>query len=135
MGAFGDGASRKNKRSAAKKSGEEFGDDFKGWINVNLSDEEKETFGKWFEGAAFWENFVFFASDGCSLSVKPNTRDGGFLAVAVHRRVASPNYGLGVSARARTPDVALGRLIFVLTILNREESWEAVQPMADPDRW
>lgn len=135
MGTYGDGKERKKRSDRAKEGESEYGDDFVGWINLSLGDEKKEMFDGWFAGSSFWENFVFFASDGCHISVKPNTRDGGFIATAIHRRCASPNYGYGVSARARTADVALGRLVFTLTILAREEDWAKVQPLADPDRW
>lgn len=135
MGAFGDGERKTKKSKGAAAADEVYGDEFKGWVNLNLTAAEKENFDAWFAGEGFLDGLFYFASDGCHVGVKPSARDGGFLATAVHRRIGSPNYGLGVSARGRTANVALGRLIFSLVILDHENDWQKVQPIADPDRW
>ena len=108
---------------------------FRGYLNLNLTDEQKAQFPAWFEGSSFWEMFNSFVEDGVNISVKWVAKEGCYLASGTQRREASPNAGLVVTARGRGADIALGRLAFVLTILSHTERWEDTQPMADSDRW
>jgi hypothetical protein len=135
MGAYGNGKDPKRGKKATTADEGEYGDAFRGYINLNLTDEQKEGFDAWVESQAYWEAFEFFCSDGVSLSVKRNPRDGNYLSSAVQRRTASENYGLAVTCRASSASKALGRLLFTLTILSHSARWEDVQPLADPDRW
>lgn len=108
---------------------------FRGYLNVDLSDEQKASFGKWFSSAAFWEQLNFQVGDGVNLSVKWIAKEQCFMASGTQRREASPNAGLVVTARGREADTALGRLVYTLTYLSRTDSWEETQPMANSDRW
>lgn len=108
---------------------------FVGYINLSLSDEEKSSFDAWAESASFWEALEVFPADGVHLSLKVDTRSGGYLASGTQRRSTSPNAGLVVTARAREAAKALGRLLFSLTVLSHYEKWEDRQTRADPDRW
>lgn len=108
---------------------------FRGYINLNLSDEQKASYEKWAESAAFWEALEAFTSDGCNLSLKWVAKEGCFLASATQRREDSPNAGLVVTARGKAAGTALGRVLFCLTVLAHSERWEDTQPLADPDRW
>lgn len=136
--ARGDYSSKNGKDKPARGAGKVGGGydaAFRGFINVNLSEDDKARFEAWFASASFWEVLKGQVADGVSVSVKVNQRDGGFIASAQQRRADSPNAGLVVTARGREPDVALGRVVFILALLSHSERWEDVQPMADPDRW
>lgn len=109
--------------------------EFRGYINLNLSDEQKAGYEAWAESASFWEALEAFTGDGCNLSLKWVGKEGHFLASATQRREDSPNAGLVVTARGKSAGTALGRVLFTLTILARHERWEDTQPLADPDRW
>lgn len=128
-----DGNERTSRKSS--KVGQGYDAAFRGYINVSLTKEQKEAFPVWSSGASYWEAFNFFAGDGVNLSVKYEAKSSCFLASGTQRRENSPNAGLVVTARAREAEVALARLLFTLTVLNKSESWESVQPIADPDRW
>lgn len=108
---------------------------FRGYINLNLSDEQKEAYVKWAESASFWEALEFHTADGVNLSLKVEPKSGGFLASATQRRAGSPNAGLVVTARGKDASTAFGRVLYCLTVLSRKEKWEDTQPLADPDRW
>lgn len=117
------------------KMGETYDAVFKGYINLNLSTEQKAAFDSWAGGASPWEALEAHVADGVNLSLKVEPKSGGFLASATQRRVSSPNAGLVVTARGGDATKALLRVLFCLVILSHAERWEDVQPLADPDRW
>jgi hypothetical protein len=126
----------KNK-PARKPSGVGGGMDaaFRGYINLQLSADQKAAYEDWSGSASLWEALQGFCSDGVNLSLKLDPRSEGYIASGTQRRESSPNAGLVVTARARDAGTALGRLLFSLTILSHAERWEDMQPIADPDRW
>lgn len=118
-----------------KHVGKGFDADFRGFINLSLNDAEKAAYDQWAEGTTIWDVLEAQAADGVAVSVKVDPKSGGYMASATQRREDSTNAGLVVTARGKTAATAFGRVIYCLAILSREESWEATQPMADPDRW
>lgn len=108
---------------------------FVGYINLQLTDDEKSAFPAWFESASFWPAFSNIVEAGVNISVKIEQKSGGFLASGTQRLNASPNAGLVVTARARDASTALGRLVFSLLVLSHYERWVDRQAVADPDRW
>lgn len=134
MGAYDD----KSNKGSARKSGEGaagYDAPFRGYINVNLTDEQKADYGAWAESDQVWVTLEASAADGVNLSLRIDPKSGGFLASATQRRAASPNAGLVVTARGRSAAVAWGRMLFILDLLHKYKKWEDLQPMADPDRW
>lgn len=108
---------------------------FRGYVNLNLTDEQKGVFAAWLETSALWETLEAAVADGVNLSLKLDPKGGGCLASATQRRPGSPNAGLVVTARGRDAWTAWGRVLYCLTVLGHKERWEDTQPMADPDRW
>lgn len=108
---------------------------FRGYINYNLSDEQKSAYPTWAASGSYWEALQGFTEAGVNLSLKRERKSGGFLASGTQRDPASVNAGLCATARARNAADAMGRLLYVLTLLSRSDRWEDVQPLADPDRW
>jgi hypothetical protein len=108
---------------------------FRGYINLNLSDEQKTAYDTWAGSASLWEALEFHVADGVNLSLKIDARNDGFLASATQRREDSPNAGLVVTARGRDAATAWGRCLYILTVLAHKERWEDTQPLANPDRW
>src|SRR3954462_12338537 len=111
------------------------GADFRGYINLNLSDEQKEAYVLWAASGSFWEALEYNTGAGVNLSLKRDAKGGGFLASATQRDSNSPNAGLCVTARGKDATTAWGRVLYCLTILNRKARWEDTQPLANPDRW
>lgn len=109
--------------------------EFRGYVNLALSDEQKSAYEAWSQSQAYWEALEGFVSSGVQLSLKRELKQGGYLASATQRDPKSPNAGLVVTARGREATVAFGRVLFCLTILSRHERWEDTQPVANPDRW
>lgn len=125
------------KNTTAKQGGVGAGYDaaFRGYINLNLTDEQKEAWSSWAETshpAAWLESAV---ADGVNIALRLDAKSGGFLASATQRREDSPNAGLCCTARARDPHAALSRLLYCIALLSEGETWEKVQPLANPDRW
>jgi len=106
---------------------------FRGFINVDLSDAAKEAFPAWLEEMGFDNALEAYCRGGVVLSVKVDPKSGGFLASATDKGEGSKNAGLATTARGRDPYTALARLLFVLGSLG--DDWEAVQPIAQGDRW
>lgn len=109
--------------------------EFRGYINVQLSDEQKAAYPQWSESASFWDVLDAQVSDGVNIALRREKGGEAFLASATQRRVDSVNAGLCVTARGRDAASAFGRVLFILAFLGHRESWEATQPIADPDRW
>jgi hypothetical protein len=109
--------------------------EFRGYINLELTDAQKDTYPTWAASEAFWSALQAFTEGGVNLSLKRERKSGGFLASATQRDPASVNAGLCVTARGKDAGTAFGRVLFCLTILARKERWEEVQAMANPDRW
>jgi len=108
---------------------------FRGYINLDLNKDEKAAYVKWAAPETVFAVFALVLEDGVNVAVKPDPKQDGFLASATQRRESSVNAGLCVTARAGDAVTAFGRLMYLLSILARAESWEATQPMANPDRW
>lgn len=109
--------------------------EFRGYVNYNLSDEQKATYAAWAEGQGYYETLEASVESGVNLSLKLDPKGGGFLASATQRNPASPNAGLVVTARGRDAVTAWGRVVFVLALLSHKPRWEDTQRVADPDRW
>lgn len=139
MGSRGNYGEQNGKEKPTRKSGEVgAGDDvaFRGYINLELSAEDKERFGSWLASDAATSMFDAAVTDGCHLSLKRDPKTaGGFLATATNRRADSPNAGLCVTARAKEPQLALWRLVYCLELLYTTGHWEDRQAVANPDRW
>lgn len=126
------------KAQPARKSGglgARFNAEFKGYINLDLSDADKERFGFWITSPEATEMFDAAVTDGVNISVKIDPKGTGFIASATQRREDSPNAGLCVTARARAPELAMWRVVFCLALLYAGGDWESTQPRANPDRW
>lgn len=135
-------ASKKNDRDLANskaswegkpRPGQEPANGFRGFINLDLSDQQKAEFPAWFDSQDFGEALSYHAYSGVVLSVKVDTKSGGFMASATQKNVDSVNSGLAVTARASNALTAMERLVYVLALLG--EDWEATQPRAQGDRW
>lgn len=133
-----DYANKNGKQNTARKPssvGEKYDAPFRGYVNVNLSPEQKETYVAWSNSESFWDWLQSSVEDGVNLSLKLDPKGSGYLGSATQRRSSSPNAGLVVTARGDTAAKALGRTLFCLAILGQKERWEDTAPVADPDRW
>ncbi len=109
--------------------------EFRGYINLDLTEDQKGMYPTWAASGALWEALEAFTESGVNLSLKRERKTGGFMGSATQRAPDSPNAGLCVTARGKDASTALGRLLFCLTILSKKERWEDTQPLANPDRW
>lgn len=109
--------------------------EFRGYINVDLSVEQKGQYPAWAASGSYWEALQGFTEAGVNISLKRERKTGGYVASGTQRDPASVNAGLCVTARAKNASDALGRLLFILTYLSHADRWEDTQPVADPDRW
>jgi hypothetical protein len=131
---FGDNGKRRSNAGASTAT-DGFDAPFRGYINLELTADEKDAFPAWVADGGLDPVVSAVVADGVNLSLKVDPKGTGFLASATQRRVSSVNAGLVVTARGKEPLVAWGRLIFTLAVLSRSERWEDTQPVANPDRW
>lgn len=108
---------------------------FRGYINLTLSQADKEAFAAWGNSSYASETLEEQIADGVNLALKRDPKGEGFLASGTQRRADSPNAGLCVTARGNSAALAWWRLVYCLYILSAHERWEDTQPLADPDRW
>jgi hypothetical protein len=115
------------------RPGQEPNGGFRGFINLDLSDEQKAAFPAWFDSQDFGETLSYHAFSGVVLSVKKDAKGGGFMASATQKDVGNVNSGLAVTARAANALTAMERLVYILALLG--DDWEETQPRAQGDRW
>jgi hypothetical protein len=127
------GKDRPSKRT--RKVGTGYDAEFRGYINLQLTDEQKLAYVKWAESSSLWEVLEASVSSGVNLSLKLDPKGHGCLASATQRAEASPNAGLVVTARGKDAGTAWGRVLFCLALLSHKDRWEDTQPLADPDLW
>lgn len=108
---------------------------FVGYVNVELTDAQKEGYVKWADSASFWEAFAFHIGDGVNISIKWEAKNEVYLASGTQRRTTSVNAGLVVTARSQNPFHALGRLLFTLVFLSHKERWKDEGSTTTHDRW
>jgi hypothetical protein len=108
---------------------------FRAYVNVLLSDAQKEGYDEWAVSEFYWQTFDSMVADGVGLSVKREPKNGGFLASGTQRDPKSPNAGLVVTARGGSAATSLGRLLYTLSYLSTGDTWEAVVPIVATDRW
>jgi hypothetical protein len=134
MGVNGD-VRGKSKQSTSKTDEPAFNAPFRGFINVQLTEEQKAGLDAWLQTDAPWRVLETMASSGVGIAVKLDPKSAGFMASATQRNEQSTNAGLVVTTRGKSAYVSLMRLLFTLAYLSTAGRWEDVQPMADPDRW
>lgn len=133
--AYGD---QNGKSKSSRKLGGVAGSDnadFRGYINLNLSQEQKADFSGWWETESPYVTLEACVADGVNLALKRDLKGDCFLGSATQRNPESPNAGLCVTARGTSASVAWSRLLYCLWFLSRSPRWEDTQPIADPDRW
>jgi hypothetical protein len=128
-----DGGTKSSRKPG--KVGTGYDAEFRGYINLDLSPGDKERFSAWLLTTAASHTFDAAVTDGVNIAIKVDPKGAGFMASGTMRREDSPNAGLCATARAKTPELALWRLVFTLELLYVTGHWEDRQPMADPDRW
>lgn len=109
--------------------------EFRGYINLSLSDAEKAEWGAWSVTSDVWDCLDAQVAMGVNISTKREKGGESFLSSATQRDGTSPNAGLVVTARGRSAGVSLTRVLYCLVVLSRSERWEDTQKVADPDRW
>jgi hypothetical protein len=107
---------------------------FRGFVNVNLTAEEKEEFHPWSED----KDLGKLLSDVCLMSyvvsVKEDKKNTCFSAAVTDRNPDSVNAGLCINMRADEPVVALWRLMYVLYAILPGD-WEKDNAKRVGDRW
>lgn len=109
--------------------------EWRGYVNVSLSAQQKADYDAWAHTEDVWLALAEAVQGGSQLGLKFVPGEGTFLASLTQRTAGHVNGGLCVTARSTTADKALWRVLFLYRVLGSEGPWEAVQGMADPDRW
>lgn len=109
--------------------------EWRGYINVELSADEKAQFDEWMRGSDPWDVLQEVVASGCVVTIKLNAGSTGFLGSVTQRETSSVNAGLAVTARSSDATKALFRAMFLVAKLGVHADWAASQGVADPDRW
>lgn len=111
------------------------GAEWRGFVNVNLSADQKAQYDDWAHTEDVWLSLAEATATGCQLGLKWAAAESCFLASLTQRTTGHVNAGLCVTARSTSADKALLRVLFLYRLLGSDGPWEAVQGVADPDRW
>jgi len=132
---YGQATGRETPERKPKKAPANGTVEFRGYLNVNLTDDQKKAFVAWYEMGSFWNTLQYSLAAGVQLSVKQESDGQTILASATCRNPDSPNAGLCVTARAKEGGLAVGRLMFILDYLGIDAAWEKTVPLPTDDRW
>lgn len=125
----------KKAKKGASGGGGGLSSDWRGYINVDLTPQQKEQFDDWYHSGAGWETLHEAAAAGCVVTVKRDGAGSGFLGSVTQRTLGHANVGLSVTARSSEAWKALMRALFLVAVLGVESDWAAKAPPSDPDRW
>lgn len=109
--------------------------DWRGYINVTLTEAQKAELADWQAGGLPWVTLDDAARSGCVVSVKFEDGRGNFLASVTQRNAASVNAGLCITARGREAGIALMRVLFLLSHVGVLNDWAEAHPVAGDDIW
>jgi len=120
----------RTKRAATRSSGtpgKREKVDWQGYINVNLTPQEKKEFDNWAQTADLWAVSIPNAlSSGYTLSINEDTYNNAYAAGLYCIDPDSESAGWKLSIRGKLPDVALYRLFFVHEVV-LDRDWRSVQ--------
>lgn len=126
---------KQDRARASRAASNGNGADWRGYINVNLTAQQKREFDDWAHTDDTWLSLGEAVGSGCQLGLKFQQGETCFLASLTQRTPGHVNAGLCVTARAASADKALLRVLYLYRLLGSDDSWEKVTPAADPDRW
>lgn len=109
--------------------------EWRGYINVQLSAEEKAEFDDWMHLEEPWDRLTEAVENGCVVSLKKDGSSSAFLCSITQRTEGHVNAGLSITARSKEAGKALFRAVFLVARLGVQENWEQAAPLADDDRW
>jgi|SRR5215208_2572185 len=118
----------------ASTNGDKFSAPYKGFVNFNPSQSQKEDFSEWADATDFWETLDSHLRLGRKFGVTQDKDGKTFCATLMERDVTSPNAGLIATARALRPDVAAWRLFFYVGELFPKD-WNTIEGLSQSDRW
>lgn len=127
--------SAKEDRKAARASASGEVAAWRGYVNVSLNEQQKREFEDWARTDDAWLALAEAAASGCVVGLKYLQGEACFLGSLTQRTPGHVNAGLCVTARSKTADVALLRVLFLYRVLGSDGSWEKVQAVAEGDRW
>lgn len=120
--------------SPAHTGGDRFNAAYKGFVNFNPSQAQKEDFSQWADATDFWETLDTHLRLGRKFGVNMDKDGKTFCATLMERDRESPNAGLIATARALRPDVAAWRLFYYVGELFPED-WNEIGGNEQLDRW
>lgn len=133
-----DGSSRKRGKQSkplatqAKDPEKRFTAQWAGYVNVELTRDDKDEFWKWYEKGMLWEDLASNLEMGRKFSFYIDEKDGSAVASVFERDTQSPNAGLTVTMRGREAMSALARVVWVVS-WRLGAVWKAARPMDDLD--
>jgi len=122
---------RRDKRGSARPADA----DWRGYVNVSLSEGDKAGLADWLAAYELSELLSACVLAGVTLSVKYLAHDSCCLASGTVRDSASVNYGYTVTARAGNPLTALERLLYSLSLVGLDTEWATSPYVVREDRW
>lgn len=106
--------------------------EWKGYVNLSLTDGQKAGFSAWIVGTEIWENAVpTLIEGGYVVSIAYDDYNQSVVAGLYCVNPDDPNAGWKLTARGEYPDVALSRVVYIHLVL-LEGNWsDSFHPEAD----
>lgn len=91
---------------------------FKGFVNVSLSQQDKEAYVSWdVQDTDVWDGIAQYAEGGYKFSVSRNKQNDHFTASVTGTEDAGKNAGYSVTAFAPTPYEAVRVVLFKVSVV------------------
>lgn len=99
---------------------------FRGFVNVELTKEQRDAFSHWFDASLFWDAVHAFIMDGYKFSLKYEPKNETIACYMQTDNPDSPNSGLVLSMRHEFAWKAIARTVYVADAV-LGEVWDAPQ--------
>jgi hypothetical protein len=108
--------------------------EFKGYVNFEWSDSQKEAFGVWALEFNFWDEFNAQTAKGRRITTGYDPYHQCQVASCFERDIDSPNAGYICTARGLDGSTAISRLLYLISELMPDE-WVKPTQRAKSDQW
>jgi hypothetical protein len=108
--------------------------EFRGYVNFDWNDAQKERFAVWALEFDFWSQLDAQTNKGRRIAVGFDAYHQCQVASCFERDVTSPNAGYICTARGVDASTAISRLLFLISELMPEE-WIKPQQRSKSDQW
>lgn len=122
--------SSESRNGKARKNGlAKYSNEWKGFVDVQLSEDDKARIAGDVEGGEidFWKVLASWIDEGYKLSISPDTAHNCVIATITSRLDGDPNFGYSLSARGPNAEGAVAALYYKDHVILEDGLWSLAE--------